>query len=89
MNNKEAKKWMETIHSWNSLMSEPKEACGIAVKAIDALEKLHEVNRVLSELAIQAEKDMGLSESEKEASYDYGRKTAYETSVKLLSEILI
>lgn len=88
MDNNEAKKWMNELHNWNTLIPEAKEACGIAIKALEIMDKLQEVNRVLSELAVQAEKDMGLSENEREVSYDYGRKTAYETGVKLLSEIL-
>ena len=88
MNNEEAKKWLDELHNWNTLIPEAKEACGVAIKALDAIDRLKEINRILSEMAVQAEKDMGLSENEKEASYDYGRKTAYEVGVKLITEIL-
>ena len=64
-------------------------AIDMAINALETSERLQKLKREVSELATQAEKDMGLSETNADSAYDYGRQVAYRTCLKLMDEMAL
>lgn len=66
-------------------------AISMAINALSTSERtsesLRELKSKISELKMQAEKDMGLADTNASAACDYGKQIAYNTCLKLMEEL--